>query len=300
MKKHIKQGIMTLERGDAGISYAMYFVAIIMVIVLYVFQKFNADLYVAEEVLENGLHIVENRVMTANQSYLDDEGTRVDQFDKEVKRLHIVTSYDGTTGSLTSNEQLQLKEIGEEFSKVLQEQLLLNGTKPVSGVLKTICSENSDVVISGPVVIYEPIYERTVVKTENGNISGTSIGKYNFESTYTIKGWIQYNLNFSNNNYVGATKSLIDVANTPTFRNSSRIKTEYKSIEGATIEATLAISFNGVRNIFAGISGPTNPGDVDYTNPGHMFSDNPTETQYDVEVTQSTDIVVSSNDQRQK
>ena len=275
-----------MERGDAGISYAMYFIAIIMVLVLYVFMRFNAGIYVAEEVLENGLHITENKAMTVNQSTVDETGTRIDEFNKEVKRLHIVTSYDKDSSSITTSEREQLKVIGNDFSSTLQQQLGLTGSTPSLGILKELCSSNSKVVLSGPVIIYEPIYERTVKRTNNGFISGTLVRKYQFESKYVITGWIQYNLYFDgNNNYMDAntTKMFIDVANNPTLRNGSQI-------EGATIEATLAVSFRGVRNIFAGV----------HSGSGSMFSANPEDTIYDIEVTQSTDIVISTLDRRQK
>lgn len=154
------------------------------------------------------------------------------------------------------------------------------------GILKELCSSNSNVVLSGPVVIYEPIYERTVKRTDDGVIAGTSIGKYQFESKYVITGWIRYDLYFDgNNNYMDAntTKTFVDAASNPTLKNGSQI-------EGATIEATLAVSFRGVRNIFAGV----------HSGSGPMFSANPEDTIYDIEVTQSTDIVISTLDKRQK
>lgn len=274
-----------LEHGDAGISYAMYFIAIIVTLVLFVFMQFNTGIYVAEEVLENGLHIAENKAMTVNQSTVDETGTRIDEFNKEVKRLHIVTSYDKTSSSITTSERQQLKAIGDDFSNTLQQQLGLSGSTPSLGILKELCSSNSNVILSEPVVIYEPIYERTVKRTDDGIISGTSVGKYLFESKYVITGWIKYELFFDgNNNYMAAnaSKSFIDVASNPTLRNGSKI-------EGATIEATLAVSFRGVRNIFAGV----------HSGSGPIFSSNPQDTIYDVEVTQSTDIVISTLDGRQ-
>lgn len=280
MKKTKFSG-QSYEPGDGGISYAMYLIAITMCVMLYMFFKFNSGMYVAEELLENGLHIAENKVMTANQSYSDASGPRVDEFDKEIKRLHIVTSYDESSG-LTTNEQAQLRAIGNEFTSTLQSQLELKETKPTTGVLLELCSKDSDITISEPVVIYEPIYERHVTANSDGTIAGTPLLKFKFVSDYEIKNWIKYSLHFNaKNEYVSATKDLISVANTPLLKNGNKV-------EGATIEATLAISFSGLNNVFANVGSK------------ELFTNNPQEKQYKVKVTQSTDIVASTKDSRQR
>ncbi len=287
MKSKLKKYFQTScfeqkEPGDGGISYAMYFIAIIICVLLFVFLQFNAGMYVAEEVLENGLHIVENKIMTENQSDFDDSGSRVDNFNKEIKRLHIVTSYDSSQGSLTTEEASQLNAIGNEFSSALQKQLNLNGTKPVTGILLELSSPDSDILISGPVVIYEPVYKRTVAADPNGSIAGTRLSKFNFVSTYEIIGWIKYDLYYSNNVYTGASKQIVDVANTPKLKNGDLV-------EGATIEASIAITFEGIKNIFASVEESEK-----------FFKEVPETNKYGVVVTQSTDIVISSLDSRGK
>lgn len=287
MKSKLKKYFQTScfeqkEPGDGGISYAMYFIAIVICVLLFVFLQFNAGMYVAEEVLENGLHIVENKIMTENQSDFDDSGSRVDNFNKEIKRLHIVTSYDSSQGSLTTEEASQLNAIGNEFSSALQKQLNLNGTKPVTGILLELSSPDSDILISGPVVIYEPVYKRTVAADPNGSIAGTRFSKFNFVSTYEIIGWIKYDLYYSNNVYTGASKQIVDVANTPKLKNGDLV-------EGATIEASIAITFEGIKNIFASVEESEK-----------FFKEVPETNKYGVVVTQSTDIVISSLDSRGK
>lgn len=287
MKSKLKKYFQTScfeqkEPGDGGISYAMYFIAVIICVLLFVFLQFNAGMYVAEEVLENGLHIVENKIMTENQSDFDDSGSRVDNFNKEIKRLHIVTSYDSSQGSLTTEEASQLNAIGNEFSSALQKQLNLNGTKPVTGILLELSSPDSDILISGPVVIYEPVYKRTVAADPNGSIAGTRLSKFNFVSTYEIIGWIKYDLYYSNNVYTGASKQIVDVANTPKLKNGDLV-------EGATIEASIAITFEGIKNIFASVEESEK-----------FFKEVPETNKYGVVVTQSTDIVISSLDSRGK
>lgn len=287
MKSKLKKYFQTScfeqkEPGDGGISYAMYFIAIVICVLLFVFLQFNAGMYVAEEVLENGLHIVENKIMTENQSDFDDSGSRVDNFNKEIKRLHIVTSYDSSQGSLTTEEASQLNAIGNEFSSALQKQLNLNGTKPVTGILLELSSPDSDILISGPVVIYEPVYKRTVAADPNGSIAGTRLSKFNFVSTYEIIGWIKYDLYYSNNVYTGASKQIVDVANTPKLKNGDLV-------EGATIEASIAITFEGIKNIFASVEESEK-----------FFKEVPETNKYGVVVTQSTDIVISSLDSRGK
>lgn len=266
-----------MERGDGGISYAMYFIAIVTVLILFMFFKLNADLYVAEEVLENGLHIAENKILTINQT-----GIGADNYDleNELRRFHIVTSYnDGQTKS--SNEESQLQHLATEFSSTLQTQYELDGASPKSGILKDLCTENSKVSISGPVYIYEPVYKRTITVDNNGIIEGTSIKRFDFKSEYEIINWITYTLTYNEDNvYVSSSKSVS--SQTPKLKNGS-------DAIGATIEATVKLQFAGVNNVF----------DMTGTNGNAaLFAGNPQREYYDVSVTQSADIVISTNDTR--
>ena len=221
--------------------------------------------------------------------------------------MHIITKYDTT--SRTTAEENQVRLLANSFSDSIKEQLDLDGSHPTSSILKSMCGEESDILIK-KLVIFEPVYSRTVTKTSKGKIAGTNLDIYDFEVTYSIDNWIVYNINFDgSNNYIGFTKDLRTGTDAPLLENGNEA-------EGATIEATLGTKFNGVRNIFAGIN--TTPPTVQenvyqfgsaYNNltanhydltgtEGAIFSATPTQVEYDIEVTQSVDIVVAHQDSR--
>lgn len=297
------------ERGDGGISYAMYFIAIVITLVMYAFFKFNADLFIIEEALENGLHIAETRVLTVNQDGLKSDNTRNDEYEREISRLHIVTKYSTTSNSPVESNQVKL--LATSFSDAIKEQLNLNGSHPQSSILKLMCGSDADILIE-KFVIYEPVYTRSVSKTSTGNITGTSLETFKFDVVYTIDNWIVYTVNFDgNNNYIGFTKQVKNSTDTPMLEKGI-------AAEGATIEATLGTKFKGVRNIFANIN--TTPPTVNedavnlgpqYNNLtadeydvsqswGSIFSGAPTQNEYSIKVTQSADIVVAHQDSRKQ
>lgn len=294
------------EHGDGGISYAMYFVAMIICLVLFVFFIFNANLYIIEETMENGLHIAETRVLTVNQDGILEDGTRADEFERETARMHIVTKYNVT--SRTTEEENQVRLFGKAFSESIKEQLKLNGSKPSGDILKHMCGSDADILIT-ELRIFEPVYSRTVTKAATGKIGGTNLDTFKFTTNYTVDNWIVYELNFdADNNYVSFTKTVKTGADVPTLARGD-------VAEGATIEASLATNFSGIRNIFAGVNTtpPTiNEGAIDLGDGlrgdeislegtgGGMFSDNPVAQQYDVIVTQSVDIVIAEQDSRKQ
>lgn len=300
------------EHGDGGISYAMYFIAIVITLVFYVFFKFNADLFMIEESLENGLHIAETRTLTATQDEEITPGNRSDNFERETSRMHIVTTYDPGATTLAGKENDQIKLLANSFSDSVKEQLDLDGVHPKSSILKSMCGSDAVIHIEG-LHIYEPIYEKIVTKTEKTGslISGSTLKKYDFTVDYVVTKWIIYDIAFSetDNSFSSCSKRFSDSA--PVLENGS-------PAEGATIEATLGTKFKGVRNIFAGIN--TTPPTVhkdalelgsNYNNltadeydishsMGPMFSSDPTQNEYVVKVTQSVDIVIAHQDSRNR
>ena len=299
-----------MEEGTGGISYAMYFVAIIMTIVLFVFFKFNCDLYVIEETMETGLHVAENRVLTANQDEVDASG-RSDIYERETNRLNIVTNYTKSSSSMSTVESDQIRLLANAFSEALQEQMNLNGSEPQGSILKQMCGEGAKIYISEMRII-EPVYSRTVTKTEIGQVSNSTLKDYSFDVVYNIDQWIIYTLSFNDNNeYLGVTKSFS--SNAPVLSRK-----DHPEAEGATIDATLTTSFAGVRNIFAAApsSSPVitknaihfgeqynnvTADAVDWSGMDTpIFAANPTRNIYTVDVSQSVDIVVAHQDKRKK
>lgn len=292
-KKRKNINILDFEKGDGGISYAMYFVAVIIMLVMFVFLKFNADSYTLEQSLENGLHIAETGILTSSQ---DDvvNGYRADEYEKEIARLHIVSKYDNSGENKTAKEQAQLDLIGEKFSDLVQEQLDLNGALPNGDILKMMCGPSSKISISH-MTIYEPVYTKTVTpKKENSNVGSSPIQKFSFDIEYKIVNWIEYDFEYSqnDNSYISVDKKILSSA--PSLLKSKNSDLDNLA-EGATIEATLSTTFNGVRNIFAGVS--TNDKQGKETS---FFSKAPTTKKYSIDVTQSSDITLMSLDSRQQ
>lgn len=285
------------EQGHGGISYAMCFVAIVITCVLYSFATFNANLFVVEEILENGLHIVESAVLTTNQrESIDDDA---DPYEKELERMRIVSKCT-FQNAWEEEEKEQIDGLGKNFQDSLVEQLgLVNNVHPGSGTLKNICGDDSSILVVGDVVIYEPVYDVSITRTGTSNLETEDDERYvskqwEFETTYTVTGWIKYNLHYVNNVYQTCTKEIC--AETPKIKNGNKV-------EGATIEATLGASFAGLKNIFAGVS-TTVPavdekGNVNMAGvKGGMFSNTPSQLKYSVQVTQAMDIVPANQDSR--
>ena len=297
MQKKDKNRKMNIERGDGGISYAMYFVTIVTVLVLFVFFKFNADSYMAEQALENGLHIAETGIITSSSDSVTG-GFKTAGDEKEVSRLHIVSQCDYNNASKSASEQSQLDYIGQEFSDLLEDQLKLNDGEPQGDILKNICGKTADDSSDPPRVsiidkrpgsnentpgmkIYEPYYTQTLKYNPNDY---TLI--YPLEAEYTIVYWVEYDFFYSPENDLLRVNKILNPTN-PVLKNG-------KTPEGATIEATVSTTFDGVRNIFAGVAGSSG------VTSSSIFSkpEDQKNTKYSINVTQSSDIVPANQDSR--
>ncbi len=283
---------INIERGDGGISYAMYFIAIVTVLVIFVFLKFNADSYMAEQALENGLHIAETGIITSSSDKVVG-GYKTAGDEKEISRLHIVSQCDYQNASISASEQSQLDYIGQEFSTLVEDQLKLENGVPKGDILKNICGKTTDTSTDPPRVsivdkrsgsdtpgmkIYEPYYTQEPEMASDGT---TLLG-----IKYTIGGWVEYDFTYdAENNYLAVNKILNPTS--PTLKNG-------KAPEGATIEATVSTTFDGVRNIFAGVAGTSG------TTSSSIFSkpEDQKNTKYSINVTQSSDIVPAAQDSR--
>ena len=277
MKKYLKRLIEKREKGSSGsFIYFMALVAIFLSVLILCFVQFNANVYVVKSDLENGLHIVENAVMTSNQRY-EQSGLYLDNYERELSRMHIITSNDYVG---------QCEYIGNIFSNTLKEHFSLNdNAEPTTGILYHMMKpwrgtvdpntghqsyKTAKILIQNPVIIYEPNYEIIKERIETGDPERP----FKFQETYIIKGWSKYSLYFNeeNNNYEYVVKEDLVQGITPVLKNGNKC-------EGSTIEATITVPFYGVNKLFA-------------------KSSSATYHQYYVSVTQSTDIVLSSLDSR--
>lgn len=300
------------EEGNSGIHYAMYFIGIITTIVLFLFLKFNADLYMIEQALENGLHIAEMRVLTATQDGVDVVNGRADDYERELSRMHIITAYTEGSGSPTGKELEQIKLLAKEFTTSLNDQLgLENGNPTQNEMLKHMSGSTAEFNIKS-MKIYEPVYKRTISKKQNGLINGTNVKLFDFEVKYEVTKWLEYTFNFNGDNvFTSCQKRVItDMTNAPRLKNGT-------PAEGATLEVTLGAKFYGVRSVFASTSSSnlsgskntnTNKNDLKnlydkMQNDSYVtssFYGPTTQNIYDVEITQAVDIVISHQDSRKQ
>lgn len=277
VKDFLKKLLQKREKGASGpIIYFMGLVTIMIAVLILCFYQFNANVYVIKSELDNGLHIIENTVMTSNQRY-EAGGIYLDDYERELSRIHIITS-DDYAG--------QCQYIGNMFYQTMKTQFGLNANaEPTCGMLSEMMKPwrgtvdpntgqqvyaAAKVLIKNPVVIYEPTYKVEKNRVETGNPDRP----FEFQETYSIEGWTKYSLYFDENTnvYQYVLKETIPDGYTPCLQNGNLC-------EGSTIEATISVPFFGVNRLFAS-------------------SSEATYHQYYVEITQSTDIVLSSLDSR--
>ncbi len=273
-----------LRREDgSGVTYVSYFVAMVIMIVVFYWQRTSASIYVLEEIAENGLHIAENYALSANQTTTDDGGG-VRQFERELDRLAVITVadtqdasenyiYAGTT-ALSSEESLQARAVAEALLSEFKRQLNLSGANPQDGILKNLCGEDGSIEVT-TIRIIEPIYERTVTPVHF--VPGAPFDSYDFQVTYNKLSWVEYDVTCANNQVASIAKQVSTSA--PLLNNGH-------PAEGATIESYVGMNFGGMRNVFA-----TNPGEDGY------FA-TPTQQRFAVTVVQAVDIVIAQDDSR--
>lgn len=300
-KTIIKLPFSKKEDGSSGLlNYVWYFIAIIICIVIFAYNRFNIGLYVVESIVENGIHIAESGSVAMNM--------REDEF---LTKVHMIPAADDNPdSSLSTEEETEVKKIANAFSDRFKNQLDLNdNANPTKGTLAGYCGTDSKILIT-EFTLVEPVYEIIVERheipveedpeenpeeeEEDGDEEGAEgeenpeeeedpdmefiKNDYDFTIRYEIIGWKKYPVYFSNNH--------LSSIGMPQFTTTPPMLKNGNQIEGATIEATVELSFSGVKNIFANAS------------EGGIFTNNPTAPNYHVSVTQAFDIVTVDNDSR--
>lgn len=293
------------EPGNT-VNYATYFMAIVMITVLFSFAVFNDEIKLAEEVCENGLHIIESGVLSLNKGGATSGPSEV----AKLPKAHIIP---GVTYSKTSTttETAQVNAVGNYISTNFRNQMGLGANAvPTTGILSTLCKGDS--VTLSRVKIREPIYTITATignLTLTGKMWSEIIQKWketdgvkqwddpaeiskNKSGTvsYAITGWVTYTLNFdANNNYTGYTKDTPTTAPPSLKKKDPSLKTNAPGyVEGATIEITMDLKLHGVKKIFAA------------SEISHIFATNVVEPTYNISITQAADIVIADDDSRVK
>lgn len=310
MKKHLQK----MEDGTNFVNYAVYFYAIIICIVVYAFMNFHNSAYVLEEQCETSLHIIESEMLSfrtkstilAGNSPFKDTVLESNKTLRDLERAHIVPSVKYQAGK-TSEENLDVKSIGNAISSRFKAAFNLSGSVPNEGFIKNVVTDASTVTINS-CKIYEPVYDISVTidgLTGSGRVwediiqtwDESTVGQWTdpdgdkeIRVTHDIVGWVVYTLNFNNDNaYVSYTKELFDTDHTPTIkRDPSLGKKSDKKVEGATIEMSMNITLKGVKQIFAG------------SDEAGIFARNPVNKTYDLTITQATDIVIADEDSRKR
>lgn len=235
----------SFESGSSGpLIYAMCFVAFFIIVYLFVFVEYRANIYTLKDDMETNLHIVENYCLTVNQK--TGEG---DEFERERERAHIVTVGVNDPSVSIDARRKQADEIGKAFSVQFRETFMLEGSVPIGGYLLQMSKSKQDVARMHikEVRIYEPTYvtgETYPVYCGNENHdhseecknrpSGVTIPT-GFWVKRSISEWYVYVLSFDDDNgYVGCNVS--KQTNAPKLFNGV-------VAEGATIESKISASF---------------------------------------------------------
>lgn len=302
------------EDGTNFVNYAVYFYAILICIVIYAFMNFHNSTYVVEEQCETALHIIESEMLafrTASSNLMGNSPFKDTVLEsnktlRDLERAHIVPSVKYQS-SKTTDENKDIKSIGDAISSRFKASFNLDGSTPKEGFIKNVVTDDSTVTISS-CKIYEPIYDISVTidgLTGSGRVWDDIIkgwdettvqqwtdpdGEKEIKVTHTITGWVVYTLSFNNNNaYTSYTKDLFDVDHTPTIkRDPSLGKKSDKKVEGATIEMSMNINLKGVKQIFAG------------SDEAGIFARDPVNKTYNLTITQATDIVIADEDSRKR
>lgn len=292
------------EPGNA-INYVTYLMAILLTTVLFCYAIFNDESKLAEEVCENGLHIIESGVLALNRG---GETLGPGEIAK-LPKSHIISGVTYTK-TKSATENTQVNAVGNYITTNFRSHMGLNSSSavPQKGILKNICKGDS--VTLQPVKIYEPVYTITATignLTLTGKMWSEIIQKWKETDgvkqwddpaeisknksgsvSYAITGWVIYTLNFdANNNYIGYDKNTSTTA--PSLKRDPSLKTKSgAAVEGATIEISMDITLHGVKQIFAESTAT------------QIFATNPAEPTYKKTITQAADIVIAEKDSRVK
>lgn len=233
------------EDGSGGpLIYAMCFVAFFVIVYLFIFVEYRANIYTLKDDMETNLHIVENYCLTVNQK--TDVG---DEFERERERAHIITVGANNPSASIDERRKQANEIGKAFSTQFKETFMLDGCVPTGGYLLQMSKSKKDVakMYIKEVRIYEPTYATgDTYPVYCGNDihdhteecknkpSGVTIPT-GFWVKRSISEWYVYALSFDENNgYLGCTVS--KQTDAPKLFNGV-------PAEGATIESKIAANF---------------------------------------------------------
>jgi hypothetical protein len=294
------------EEADGALTYAFCFIALIITITVFLFMIFNWNVVVVEETLETRMHTIESAALSVNQDRVI-SGSREDTFEQELARMHVVRAVElSNAWSSDGKEQQEAYAVAEFLSDNVIADLYLNShATSDAGILNMMCGADTKVNLTGA-NIYEPIYNVEVSRYATGNPDEP----YEFDIQYHITGWVKYTCVYSpsDNSLASVTKTVC--SGTPVLVNGT-------NAEGATVEMSIALSFNGIRNLFYNVNNakPTTSGTAYFDDNGNlvdnyvinyngaesdlaMFSGENKYTQYDVIVTQAVDIVNANYDSR--
>ena len=253
------------EDGGGGVVYAMYFIAIFVVTVVFAYSMFSVNLYLLKNELSIGLHLIEGVAMTSNRGMVSTD-VSTSKLEK-VKIIPTATASD-TWGM---NEKEQVEAIGKTYAEYFIKHFQLrDGKYPTKGILHTMCDENDAVLIGCPedsettrlqktgiIYIYEPYYDVTITKRDkdtnaifpdNYVFPENEIPNIIFEVKYEITGWITYKLHYLENVYQTCEKEYN--LNAPLMING-------KIAEGATILSAAQVRFTGLSSVFCNIAADT-------------------------------------------
>lgn len=294
------------EKADGALTYAWCFIAITITIMIFLFMTFIWNVGVVEETLETRMHTIESAALSVNQDKVE-SGSRSDTFEQELERMHVVRAVELSNAWSSDGKERQEAYAAAQFlsDNVIADLYLDSSATSYAGVLNMMCGSSTNVNLTGA-NIYEPIYNVEV----NRHATGNPDEPYEFDIQYHITGWVKYTCEYNpaDNSLSSVTKSVC--SSTPVLANGIHA-------EGATIEMSIALSFNGIRNMFYGVNNamPTTSGSTYFDDDRNlvdnyvinyngaesdlgMFGDEMSYSKYDVVVTQAVDIVNANYDSR--
>lgn len=171
------------EDGLSGILYALYFVAIIMAVSMFAVFKFDSDMYIFEEVIENGLHVAESASLATAENDVRPYVHNVSDVNINLSRAHILPytltltkeNYNSNSTKRTTQEINCIRDWATKFQQTFYEQINVNSGNVEDPFLSRIVGNGGRIDIE-TVTIFEPIYEVAVQRiadhehTWNGNI----------------------------------------------------------------------------------------------------------------------------------
>jgi len=307
---------MRKEQGGGGVTYALYFLVIVMVFIFCKLIITKSNIEMGYQEMRQKLYIAESSVLTITKCGVFSENGKGNPLSNVNMAMIVVLDKNGQS----TTEGNQIDAIGVALSNKIKNDFCLNGTTnfPSKGALSIACDKrDSRGLLIDKVSIYQPYYELVINTSTFDAIKAKEIankmkayneatnqavkdsiledikvlmgGSGNFENSISrnMKGWKSYTLTFDDhNNYVSYSTSTS--ASAPYLFDGALINGTTKQANGSTIEVTLSATLLNMPNIIS-----TDPSEK-------VIFKSVSQDSYRVTLTRAMDIVYADADDRQQ